>query len=222
MTTSETGYDKNLSLFEQLLAILKESTSNYVAPVAILSIANLESRVAPMQTSLQQTKEKLAVYTLAVNARQSVYEEMEKRITRAFDLLPVLGIDVRTTSDLKSAYDKVKGYTANSEQGFENLKKNFDRFVELLKLTPAYLPTDSLLQVEALEVLSELLDTRNKAVIAADSALSSARIVRNELMYQAETGIVPVCRLVKQYYRSQEGVNGITYKRLVALLKPLR
>lgn len=222
MATSEIGYDKNFALYQQILTILKEPGSNYQPPVSSLSIATLESYAAPMSSALNLAKDCLADYQLAVNPRHAAYDDMEKRLTRINDLLPLLGIDARTLADAKLYYDKVKGYSANSEQGFENLKKNFDSYLALLKKIPAYQPTDPQLAVDALQQLASSMGILNQAVVQADTALTAARNQRNELMYNEATGLVPLCKKVKQVYRSQEGMQGIHYKQLVALLKPLR
>ena len=222
MSTSESGFDKNLSLYEQMLEEIKPSTANYNPPVESLSLETLESYVEPMKISLGKVKQCEGDYTFAINARQAAYDDMKKRITRVNDLLPLLKLDSRTMTDIKSAYNRIRGYSANSEQGFEHLKENFQSYLVLLKLITTYQTNDPQLSIEALDALDTELAAKDKAVSETDSALSSARDERNQLMFNKQTGIVPCCKSVKQYYRSQEGFNGVLFKRLVTLLSSLR
>ncbi|MFV0376232.1 MAG: hypothetical protein ACK5JD_02890 [Mangrovibacterium sp.] len=222
MPTLESGLDKNLALYQQVLTLLKEPDWDYQAPVSNLTIDKLETYVAPMSAALGTAKDRLADYQLAVAPRHAAYEDMKARLTRINDLLPLLGIDERTLANAKLYYDKVKGYSANSEQGFENLKKNFESYLALLKKLPAYQPTDAPLTVAALQQLNASMDSLNQAVAQTEADLTTARNQRNELMFNDNTGIVPLCKKIKQVYRSKEGLRGIHYKQLVALLKPLR
>lgn len=222
MNTSETGYEKNLSIYEQMLDEIKSPTVNYAPPLANLSPENLQTHVDPTAAALKDVNSALADYTFAVNDRQNAYDDMKKRITQVNTSLPLFKLDNRTMADFKSVYDKVKGYSTNSELGFEHLKENFEEYLLLLKKLNNYTPTDPDLMVEALETLDTQLGVDNKAVSEADATLTSARDARNQLMYDEETGIVPLCKSVKQYYKSAEGINGIMYKRLVSLMKPLR
>ncbi|WP_163715351.1 hypothetical protein [Mangrovibacterium lignilyticum] len=222
MTTSETGHEKNLSLYEQMIAELKTETADYNPPIDKLSMLNLEANVAPVAATLSAVRSCLADYTFAVNDRQTVYADMEKRVTRVNDLLPMLGVDALTIADMKTFYDKIKGYAANSTQGFEHLKEYFDSFLSMLKKISLYATNDPTLSTTALDTLSADLQVKNNATANTDAALNNARELRNQAMYNPQNGIVPLSKSVKQYYRSKEGVKGIMYKRLVALLKPMR
>ena len=151
MTTSQTGFEKNLSLYEQMIAELKAETANYAPPLDKLSILNLKANVAPVNTALSSVRDGLTNYSFAV-------------------------------------------YGSNEPE----------------------------LTIEALDELSADLQLKNTAVAATDASLANAREQRNQLMYDLQNGIVPLSKSVKQYYKSKEGVNGVMYKRLVALLKPMR
>lgn len=222
MNTSETGYEKNLSIYEQMLDELNAPTANYNPPLARLSIENLETRVEPTKAALKVVNSCQSDYIFAVNNRQNAYDDMEQRITQVNTSLPLFEPDARTMADFKSVYSKVKGYSAISQQGYEHLKENFEAYLALLKKVSNYSTTDEKLSLEALDSLDTQLGDYNKAVSEADATLSSARDARNQLMYDEETGIVPLCKSVKQYYKSAEGVNGVMFKRFVALMKPLR
>ncbi|PTN08937.1 hypothetical protein [Mangrovibacterium marinum] len=222
MNTSETGFEKNLSIYEQMLDEIQSPTANYNPPVAQMSVETLQAHVDPARAALRTVTQTQADYTFAVNDRQAAYDDMNKRITQVNTALPLFGVSARTLADFKSVYDKLKGYSTVSEMGFEHLKENFGEYLMLLKKVTNYAPTDPDLTVEALESLESQLDDQNQAVSQSDAALSSARDTRNQLMYDEQTGLVPLCKDVKQYYRSVEGVNGVMYKRLVSLMKPLR
>lgn len=222
MNTSETGYEKNLSIYEKMLDEIALPTANYNPPIDTLSLANLQSHVAPAQASLQAVNSALTDYTFDVNERQNAYSTMSTRITQVNTSLPLFKPDARTLADFKSIYDRIKGYSANSEQGYEHLKQNFEEYLLLLKKVKNYTPSDPNLTIEALDNLDTELGVNNAQVSQAEAVLSSARMARNEQMYDGETGIVPLCKSVKQYYKSVEGVNGVMFKKLVALMKPLR
>ncbi len=222
MNTSESGYEINLSLFQQMLNEIIAQGANYNPPVANLSLENLQLLVDPVKTVLANVTEGLTTYTLAVNSRQEAYELMKTRVKKIKGFLELFNLDDRIMADIKSVYDKIMGYSTNSVQGYDHLEENFKAFVSFLENLEAYQVNDAELTIESLEVLADELENKTLTVSSASATLAASRNERDQLMYESSTGIVSLARKVKHYYKAVQGSKGIMYKRLVSLLAPMR
>jgi 3-dehydroquinate synthase class II len=77
-----------------------------------------------------------------------------------------------------------------------------------------YTPNENDLQVTTLNSLLADLRARNKAVVAAITSLSNARIARDTLLYAANTGWYDTAQSVKQYLKSLVGATSPQYRQV--------
>jgi len=101
-----------------------------------------------------------------------------------------------------------------SQMSFDNRVNNFEKLIETLKSEPKYTPNETDLQISTLETLFADLGTKNTAVKDSFEPLDNARIARNEILYNEETGLVQTAKDVKSYVKSAFGVSSPRYKQI--------
>jgi hypothetical protein len=100
---------------------------------------------------------------------------------------------------------------------FDSRIDNFDKFVKLLTSVTLYAPNEAELKVTALTATLNDLKAKNLAVTNAEVALNNARIVRNDIMYKDNTGLVDIALDVKTYIKSVFGATSPQYKKISKL-----
>ena len=80
-----------------------------------------------------------------------------------------------------------------------------------------YAPNEEELKVATLTTLYNDLKTNNDQVVAATVALSNNRIVRNEMFYRENTGLVAITVDIKAYVKSIYGASSPQYKQISKL-----
>jgi len=79
---------------------------------------------------------------------------------------------------------------------------------------PTYAPNEVDLQVVSLTNFHNNLKTTNTAVINATTAISNARIARNNILYADKTGLYDIAQEVKKYVKSVFGATSPQYKQV--------
>ena len=94
---------------------------------------------------------------------------------------------------------------------------SFNKFVGLLDNIPQYTPNEEELKVNTLANYYTNLSSVNLSAIQAETALSNARMVRNEILYKSGTGLVDIAQSVKTYVKSLYGATSAQYKQVSGL-----
>lgn len=182
----------------------------------------------------------IASWNNAVAVREVGFEPLRKLFTRLLNALkatdtPQQVIDNvgtinrklqgkrtsdKLTEDEKSALVK-EGKSVRqisvSQQGCDNRLDHFDKLVKLLASIPQYKPNETELTVATLTLLYTKLKQLNVAVVTAEIALSNVRLLRNEVMYNVETGVVATAQDVKTYTKSVFGMGSAQFKQISGL-----
>jgi phosphopantetheine adenylyltransferase len=74
------------------------------------------------------------------------------------------------------------------------------------------------LKIDTLSLLYATLKQLNVSVISNEIALSNVRLLRNEVMYNSETGLVATGQHVKTYVKSVFGASSAQYKQVSGLI----
>ena len=101
-----------------------------------------------------------------------------------------------------------------SQQSYDSLLENFNKLILLVASEPTYTPNEVDLQVINLNILASNLATQNTSVINATTALSNARIARNNTLYANKTGLYDIQVEVKKYVKSVFGATSQEYKQI--------
>lgn len=100
---------------------------------------------------------------------------------------------------------------------YDSRLDNFDKLIKLLASVTLYVPNEADLKVSALIALYNDLLAKNSAVVAASTPLSNARILRNEVLYKASTGLVDITLDTKTYIKSLYGATSPQYRQVSKL-----
>ena len=103
---------------------------------------------------------------------------------------------------------------SSSQLSFDNRIENFSKLVDLLSSLPVYSPNEADLTVNGLTTTLNTLRTTNANVIKAASALGKARIDRDEIVYNAGTGLVATAGNVKKYIKSVFGNQSPQFRQI--------
>ena len=116
-----------------------------------------------------------------------------------------------------AAEGKVVKESSSSQMSFDSRLDSFDKLIKLLTSVTLYAPNEAELKVATLTALYTDFKTKNAAVVNANTALSNARILRNDLMYKPNTGLVDVALDTKSYIKSVYGSSSPQYKQVSKL-----
>jgi len=96
----------------------------------------------------------------------------------------------------------------------DSIIDNFAKLVVTVTAEPLYLPNETDLKAVALNATLTNLKTANTAAISATTPYDNAKIARNTLLYQSNTGLVDIALDVKKYVKSVFGASSPQYKQV--------
>ena len=101
-----------------------------------------------------------------------------------------------------------------SQQSYTQLVMHYAGLIDLVKSEVKYTPNETDLKPAALDAKYTELDTNNKDVLSAHTAVTKARTDRNKILYTPETGIVDNAKLVKTYVKGAFGASSVEFKKV--------
>ncbi len=223
-STSETGHAKNVANFEEIIGFCLGYGADYNPSKTAIKLAALNTKLTDSQSVLSSLKTAKTGFDNATNAREIAFDPLKKLTTRIINALSATDAVQQTIDDANTAHFKIQGRRAGvikaaipakegvtpvepntnstSQQSYDSQVDNFEKLIETLKAEPLYLPNEVDLQVASLTALLVDLRAKNSAVNSATTALSNARISRDEILYAADTGLYDIAQAVKKYVKS--------------------
>ena len=104
-----------------------------------------------------------------------------------------------------------------SQLSFDNMADHFSKLVQTVSQQPAYNPNEQQFTAAGLQLQLDKLNNLNTTVVSNFTDWNSARISRNDTMYNPLTGLVQVSLDVKQYVRSIFGNTSPQFKQVSGL-----
>lgn len=230
---SETGHAKNVALFHEMIAVCTSYGASYNPAKASIKLAALNALHADAVGALANVNAQLAAHTNAVNAREEAFAPLKALVTRVVNAAIASDMGKSIQADIKTIARKLQGRRAApkkeadeaggtktisvSQMSFDQRIENWDKLVQLLASQPQYVPNEPELSQAGLGATLSALRASNAAAIGTQTALSNARIVRNNLLYAEGTGLVDCSVNVKSYVKSLYGASSPQYKLLSGL-----
>ena len=239
-TTYETGHAKNVANFEAMITAVTAYGTIYNPSMPAIKLAALQAQLSAVKQTVNNVNTALGNHGNAVAIRNLGYEPLRQLSSRIISALKatdapqqlvdhalsnhrkLTGIRVSAKlgqeelAALKTAGKEIKQVSA-SHQSYDSVLDTFDKQVKLLSSIPQYEPNETDLKVTTLENLFTALESKNIAVWTTKSALDTARIARNKVMYLPETGAIAISKAVKNYVKSLFGPSSEQYRHLAAL-----
>jgi len=238
-STIETGHAKNVATFEDLTSFLTGYGTTYNPSKAALKLPALITQLAAASATLQAVKVAKTANDNATNSRELAFKPLKPLATRIMNALAATDAETQTLDDAKSTNMKIQGKRAKaitqpdakalaaganpiktastSQQSFDKMIDHFAQLIATLTAEANYAPNENELQVATLNTLLADLRAKNTDVINTTTALSNARIDRDDALYGADTGLVDVAQDAKQYVKSIFGATSRQYKQVSGL-----
>lgn len=237
---SETGHAKNVANFETVTIILAGLGANYNPTQALILLAALQTKLAEAKDALNALDAWEAAKKVAVNERQAEYADIQKLAVNIKREAEVAVNDPAFTKDLQTIVRKFTGSAAPgtpkptddpatpetdesktgksvSERSYDKLVSHFADLIALLKTQPSYKPNDAEIQIATLETKLAQMEAKNNAAKAAIAATGNGQDARDQILYDKDTGVIKLVKLIKTQLARKPGKDSAAYQHINAL-----
>jgi len=234
---SETGNAKNVANYEQVVNIVGNLGAAYNPSQILIKLTNLQDKLPEAQDALAEVNAKEAAATEAVNQREAEFAGIGKLARRIADAAAVSVNDEIFSKDVETLVRKLQGRRAEkkpvddpntpsdeslavhsaAQLSYDNLTANLAALIALLKTKPAYAPNETDLKIVTLEAKLATMEAKNDTAKAAELAAETARANRNTILYDPQTGVLNLVKLIKRYIKSAFGKDSTAYQQILAL-----
>ena len=240
-STSETGHDKNVANFENLISFCVGYGATYNPSKNSLKVPQLQTQLASCKANIASVTSTSVAFNNAVNARIIAFDGLKKLSTRLINSLEVSGAASQTIKDAKTVNAKVQGSKLTkadagitpvdpnalvvetdksisaSQQSYTSLIEHFSKMITILSTEPTYVPNENPLKIATLNTQLTNLKNTNTAVINAYTTVSNSRISRDQSLYNPTNGLCATAKEVKAYVKSVFGATSPQYKQISGL-----
>lgn len=236
-STSETGHAKNVANFEDMISFCNGYGGSYNPSKIAIQIPSLNTLRTNAENAVADVNAANTAFINATNARQIAFNPVKPLATRLVNALEATDATDELIKDAKTLNRKVQGARKSkgtkpetpptppdtlaedkqisvSQQSYDSIIENVGKLGELIISEPTYAPNEVDLQVVSLTNFHNNLKTTNTAVINATTAISNARIARNNILYADKTGLYDIAQEVKKYVKSVFGATSPQYKQV--------
>ena len=235
----ETGHAINVANCEEMISICTSLGNGYKPSKQSIFLSALNACYMQGREALNDVSDKNSAFTVAVNVRKNVFEDVKPLSTRLLNYLYATDATDATIESAKSINRKIQGKRASkkpsansgsdssdagstktisaSQQSYDQLVEHFYRFITLLENETSYQPNEPELQILTLKAKLEAMRASNSAIIQCSTALYASRIARNEILYKGGTGMCDLMAEVKKYIKSVFTANSPQYKQVAAI-----
>lgn len=234
-SSTETGHAKNVAHFDELISSALGYGASYNPTKASIKLEALQSVSTTAKNAIGGVNSVFPAYSNAVAAREAAFAPLSKLVTRVLNALKATDSNVRVDDNANTIARKIQGKRAtpkmteaqkkaeadagkdvveisSSQMSYDSRLENFDKFIKLLSSVPQYTPNEEDLKVTVLTSLYNDLKAKNIAVVSASTPLDNARILRNEVLYKTNTGLVDLAIDTKTYIKSVFGAMSPQFK----------
>jgi len=229
---TETGHAKNVAYFHDLIAFCIGYGGTYNPTRPDLSVGDLQTLETSAINALADVLSKKTTFNNTVNDRMIVFADLRSLCTRLMNALQATAASNELIKDAKTYNKKIQGVRAGkletptdpnapvpvhistSQQSYDQLIQHFAGIIEVLHSEPTYAPNETELQIPTLMTKKTELIAKNDAVSTAHTDVSNARITRDNILYHALTGLVPIAGDVKMYIKSVFGNASAQYNQV--------
>tara|TARA_R110000823_G_scaffold159218_4_gene290353 strand:- start:79369 stop:80100 length:732 start_codon:yes stop_codon:yes gene_type:complete len=231
-SNSEVGHAKNVANFQDLIAFVEGYGPSYNPSKTSLTAEQLTALHSRANSSLQTVINLNTAYSDAVNSRVEAFANLRPLSTRLINALEATDASQEKIDDAKGFNRKIQGQRASTEeepldpnqpapkristsqQSYDQLIQHFEGLISVLASEASYTPNETELQITTLQAKAQDLRDKNNQVATAYTAVSNARLERNRILYQENTGLVDTALDVKKYVKSLFGASSPEYNQI--------
>lgn len=239
-STSETGHDKNVANFENLISFCVGYGATYNPSKNSLKVPQLQTQSASCKLNIVSVTNSKIAFNNATNVRMIVFD-IKKLATRLVSALDVTNASKELVKDAKTVNAKIQGggkltkadagknakaidpnapvidtpkTISNSQLSYSNIIEHFAKLIAILSTEPTYVPNENDLKIVTLNTQLTNLKNANTAVINAYTTYSNSLIARNLSLYNPTNGLCATAKEVKAYVKSVFGASSPQYKQV--------
>lgn len=234
-STSETGHAINAANLEEIIIICSAYGGSYNPSKAALQIAALQTLHTNSLGAISLVSTSSSAFINSTNERFEEYTPLKALCTRIINALDSSDASKELVRDTKTINRRIQGaktkkeindadpenpiilssaVISTSQQSYDKLLDNFRQLTDLVSSSPAYSPNEMDLQVSSLNSLANTLASRNTGIISTHTALSNARIQRDDVLYNPQSGLVTIAAEVKKYIKALYGASSPQFKQI--------
>ncbi|HEY6232056.1 MAG TPA: hypothetical protein VIW64_12415 [Pyrinomonadaceae bacterium] len=183
---TESADNKRLGNFRQLVEIVS-AEPDYNPSNPAITKAKLQTLITEWQAAVAEVGAKAAPYKVAVNERQTEFEDVPRRIGNSFRMAKASGASKKIQDDLttsrrkltgqrksklakddpNTAKDEAKKTHSVSQMSYDNQIGNARNYLALLSGIDSYAPNEEELKISSLQAFVSGLQAKNAAVNTA-------------------------------------------------------
>ena len=227
-STSETGHAKNVDNLGLLIANIASYGDRYKPTKPSILLEALKKMEADGRAAVLAVNDAMPIYSRATIERDNAFAPLGQLVTRSLNSLRASSSSEqtdeaasaivrkirgnRTTAKAAAATDVKVATVSTSQQSYDSVLDNYERYVQYLAATPEYAPNEEDIKLPVLQALAVELRAKNTACNNAKVAIDNARMARNRALYTPLTGLVDVALDAKTYIKSLFGATSPEYK----------
>ena len=238
-STSEVGNAKNVALFKDAISLV----SAYTAPKPYdpgkdsIKLPALNTKSTDADDVMLKVDQKSPTFIIASDQRKIVFSVIPTLATKVRNAVIASTAPKEFLPNVTQITRKLQGRRAKakkpvdpntppadvpvnisvSQRSYDSQIALMGSLIELLSAQPGYSPNEPELKVVGLKALHLSMKNTNAAVVDSHTAVTNARITRDKVLYDPETGMLRLVADVKAYVKSLFGAKSIQFKQLSAL-----
>ena len=241
----ETGHDKNVANFEDLISRCVGFGAPYNPSLNAIKIANMNTLRTNALAALASVTTTETAFANAEDNRELIFKPLQAFATRIMSALKSCGASDAVIKDAFIINRKIQGRRAKpikevlnteakaidpnnptpvepvhisvSQLSYDSMIEHYSKLIDLLTTVAAYTPNENELKIVGLNALLTSMKASNTAHITATTNVNNARINRNILLYKKGTGLLDVAQECKDYVKSVFGSKDARYKQVSAI-----
>lgn len=233
----ETGHAKNVANLETTTIILNGLGRDYEPPQTLIQIPSLETLLTQAKSALTDVDAEQAAKTIAVDAVQEAFKDLDKYARKIKDNAAVELNDPAFTADLQAIVNKFNSTSRDtgipddpltpedesrtahsmSQRSRDNQIAHLADMSALLKQRTDYNTTETEYTTTTIDTKIATLTAVNNAAKTAEAALGNKLDARDAILYNEETGIPARAKLIKTYLALKLGKDSAAYQQINAL-----
>ena len=229
-STSETGHTINVANFDTLITYCTALEDKYKPTNEWIKISNLQVKYDKSYVLMDGLTARKQAFDSATNDRQTIFEPLETTATSVFNSFIAAGGSAKDIDDLRAINVKIQGpnyykskkqveksdakSVSTSQQSFVNKAGFFKKMIQFVESKSIYNPNEEDIKVDNLWALHKKMEIANKAVDKQTKLYNEAKNARDKELYDEETGLVTLAKLVKNYIKSVFKANSPEFKEI--------
>jgi hypothetical protein len=230
------GHVKNVEAFEKLIGICNSFGAAYKPAKASIKLPVINTLLANARQSLDQLKSAQVAFVNTGNTRAASVESVRKLATRIINALEATDAGSKTIDDGRLIVRRIAGRpvmqresvpgenvreaTAFKSRSHRDATSTIDSFALLVQTVTAetnYKPLEPELQAATLGTTLTTVREQQRLAVQAATALTTARIIRDKVLYNDATSLINSSAAIKKYVKSVFGPTSDQYKQVSAV-----